>query len=294
MLPNVSPEDACNLKKTLEIYSRAAHDAVKKGEIPTDWYALSKIIQQYNLFAVAGRITCPMLVTQYEGDTFFTTQGHQLFDALKVKNKKLVEFTSVDGAQHHCGSMAPELVNETCWDWLDDVFDRSRRQPATPWADAMRAASRSRSGLSSIGSGLGQSGVSVQVADSRQDRGAADQRQDLVPLDVVQRAPTERLVLRDRCRRGRGSRRGVGRAAFVVVDSSVVNHATSCSGAPIDAMSQSSTARGTRSSPKITLPSRTSPHSSTGSDSTAGRCARHHSSASTSAGTGAPLLDQSR
>ena len=56
----------------------------------------------------------------------------------------------------------------------------------------------------------------------------------------------------------------------LIVDSSVVNHATSCSGAPIDVMSQSSTASGARSSPKITLPSRTSPHSRTGSDSVAG------------------------
>ena len=125
----------------------------------------------------------------------------------------------------------------------------------------------------------------MQVPDPRQDRGAAYQRQRLVPLDVVQRAPAERLRTARSSRRDRGSRRGAGRAAIRVVDSSVVNHATSCSGAPIDAMSQSSTASGARSSPKITLPNRTSPHSSTGSDSRAGRCARHHASASTSAGT---------
>ena len=96
------------------------------------------------------------------------------------------------------------------------------------------------------------------------------QRQRLVPLEVAQRAPAERFVLRDRARRGRGSRRGVGRAASASWIRAIVNHATSCSGAPIDAMSQSSTASGARSSPKITLPKRTSPQSSTGSDSVAG------------------------
>ena len=31
---------------------------------------------------------------------------------------------AVDGAEYHCGPMAPQLVNEKCWDWLDDVFHR--------------------------------------------------------------------------------------------------------------------------------------------------------------------------
>jgi hypothetical protein len=89
-----------------------------------DFSFLSSTIKQYNLFDVADKIRCPTLVTQHQGDTFFTTEGQQLFDALKVKNKKFVEFTAVDGTQYHCGPMAPQVVNETCWDWVDGVFDR--------------------------------------------------------------------------------------------------------------------------------------------------------------------------
>jgi pimeloyl-ACP methyl ester carboxylesterase len=119
-----TPEEAFNLKKTLEIFSPEAHDQVERGEVPTDWASLSSIIPKYNLFDVVDKITTPTLVTQYEGDTFFTTEGRRLYDELTVRKKDFVEFTAVDGAQYHCGPMAPQVVNETCWDWLDEQFDR--------------------------------------------------------------------------------------------------------------------------------------------------------------------------
>ncbi len=124
IVPASTPEEAFNLKKSLEIYTVAAHDAAKKGEVPSDWASISDTIKRYNLYDVVAKIKCPTLVTQYEGDTFFTDEGRKLFEALQVKKKDFVEFTAVDGAQYHCGPMAPQLVNETCWDWLDDVFVR--------------------------------------------------------------------------------------------------------------------------------------------------------------------------
>ncbi len=124
IVAGASPEDAFNLKKTLEIFSVAAHNAAMQGEIPSDWASLSDTIKQYNLYDVADKIRCPTLVTQYQGDTFFTTEGQTLYDALRVKKKDFQEFTSVDGAQYHCGPMNPQLVNETCWDWVDEALDR--------------------------------------------------------------------------------------------------------------------------------------------------------------------------
>jgi hypothetical protein len=41
-----------------------------------------------------------------------------------ASRRDLVEFTAVDGAQYHCGPMAPQISNEACWDWLDEVFER--------------------------------------------------------------------------------------------------------------------------------------------------------------------------
>ena len=76
----------------------------------------------------------------------------------------------------------------------------------------MRAASRSSSGLSSIGSvrlrhtrGFGAGSRAILVMD----RGAAKQRQRLVPGEVAQRVPAQRFVLRDRARLGRGNLRRV-------------------------------------------------------------------------------------
>jgi hypothetical protein len=124
IVPGSTPEQTFSLKKTLEIFTAGAHDDVKKGEVPKDWAAISEVIGKFNLDGVADKIKCPTLVTQYEGDTFFKDEGRKLYDVLTVKKKDFVEFTAVDGAQYHCGPMAPQLVNETCWDWLDDVFDR--------------------------------------------------------------------------------------------------------------------------------------------------------------------------
>ena len=89
-----------------------------------------------------------------------------------------------------------------------------------------------------------QPGVSVQVADPRHDRGAADRAPGLVPLEV---AAAVRPLSDSYCaivpsRSGKPAR--CWPSSDRVVDSIVVNHATSCSGAPIDVMSQSSTARG--------------------------------------------------
>ena len=124
IVPGSTPEEVFSLKKTLEIFTAGAHDDVKQGEVPRDWAAISEAIGKFNLDGVVDEIKCPTLVTKYEGDTFFKDEPRKLYDALTVKKKDYVEFTAVEGAQFHCGPMAPQLANETCWDWLDDVFDR--------------------------------------------------------------------------------------------------------------------------------------------------------------------------
>jgi dienelactone hydrolase len=124
IIPGATPQQLFAIKKTLEIFSAEAHDQVKAGGYPTDWAALSTEIQKYDLAGIAERITCPTLVTQYEGDTAFGDEPEQLYAMLRTKKKDLVRFTAVDGAQYHCGPMAPQVSNEACWDWLDEVFER--------------------------------------------------------------------------------------------------------------------------------------------------------------------------
>lgn len=125
IVPGATPEQQFSLKKTLEIFSPVAHDEVKAGGHPTNWYELSREIARYDLDGVAERITAPTLVTWYEGDAAFKDEPLALYEMLKnAKRRDLVKLTSVDGAQYHCGPMAPQVSNEACWDWLDDVLGR--------------------------------------------------------------------------------------------------------------------------------------------------------------------------
>ena len=40
---------------------------------------------------------------------------------LTVSRKRLVNFTSHEGAQYHCGPMAPQRRNQVFFDWLGSV-----------------------------------------------------------------------------------------------------------------------------------------------------------------------------
>jgi hypothetical protein len=124
ILAGATSEETFSLKKTLEIYSSVALDLTMRGQVYGDWALLSGIIKGYTITNVVDSIRCPTLVTQWQDDSCFTTQGQQLFDLLKVKNKAFHESTDAGGAQYHCGPMAPEVANEVCWDELDGVFGR--------------------------------------------------------------------------------------------------------------------------------------------------------------------------
>jgi dienelactone hydrolase len=119
-----TPIQKFNLMKTFSIVTKEAHDAAMKGQLPTDFYSLWNEILKYDVTGVLGDITSPTMVTQYEGDEFFTTQGQQMYDGLKVEQKNLTLFTDVDGTQYHCGPMNPQVVNEACLDWIDGVMGR--------------------------------------------------------------------------------------------------------------------------------------------------------------------------
>ena len=125
MAPGATPDQKFNLMKTFEIYTKDAHDAAMRGELVTDVAPVAKAILEFDILDELDKITSPTLVTQYEGDVDFTTEGKTLYEGLtKAKRRKFVEFTSVNGAQYHCGPMAPQVSNEACWDWVDEVFDR--------------------------------------------------------------------------------------------------------------------------------------------------------------------------
>jgi esterase/lipase len=117
-----TPTEKFNLMKSMSIFSADAHTAAMQGELVSDFNTLWQEILKYDVTGVLGDITNPTMVTQYEGDTSFGTQGQQMYDALKVERKDLVEFSSVDGTQYHCGPMNPQTANEAMLDWVDSTL----------------------------------------------------------------------------------------------------------------------------------------------------------------------------
>ena len=85
------------------------------------YYDVFRAVQQYHLAEVAGRIRCPMLVTDPDGEPFFAGQPQKLYDALECP-KKLVRFTREQGADQHCEVAAPGYRDYCIYNWLDEIL----------------------------------------------------------------------------------------------------------------------------------------------------------------------------
>lgn len=85
------------------------------------YYDVFRAVEQYNLADAAGRIRCPMLITDSEGEQFFPGQARKLYDALQCP-KQLVRFTREQGADQHCEVAAPGLRDFTIYNWLDETL----------------------------------------------------------------------------------------------------------------------------------------------------------------------------
>jgi Alpha/beta hydrolase family len=87
----------------------------------TSYFDVFTAVQQYRLGDLAGRITCPMLVTDPENEAFWPGQSQQLHDLL-TSPKALVRFTVEQGADLHCEPKAPGLRDLRIFDWLDETL----------------------------------------------------------------------------------------------------------------------------------------------------------------------------
>jgi len=56
---------------------------------------------------------------------------------VQFKKKDFQEFTSVDGAQDHREPMAPQLVDEVCWDWVRRSLAASAERALRPRGTAV-------------------------------------------------------------------------------------------------------------------------------------------------------------
>ena len=87
----------------------------------TSFYDAFRTVQDYKLAEVAGRIRCPMLITDPEGEQFFPGQARKLYDALGCP-KTIVHFAREQGADQHCEVAAPGLRDFTIYNWLDETL----------------------------------------------------------------------------------------------------------------------------------------------------------------------------
>ncbi len=85
------------------------------------FYDAFHAVREYNLTDVVGRIQCPMLVTDPEGEQFFPGQAQKLYDSLRG-SKHIVHFTHEQGAGEHCEAAAPGLRDHYIYDWLDETL----------------------------------------------------------------------------------------------------------------------------------------------------------------------------
>jgi pimeloyl-ACP methyl ester carboxylesterase len=88
----------------------------------TSYFEVFRAVQEYKLAEVAGRITCPMLITDPEGEQFFPGQSQKLHDALRCP-KKLIHFTHEQGAGEHCEVNAPGYRDYCIYNWLAETLE---------------------------------------------------------------------------------------------------------------------------------------------------------------------------
>lgn len=89
---------------------------------PSAWMRMTR---PYTMKGLAGKITCPTLIIDSEGDKDVPGQAKQLFDALTCP-KQFLLFTAADGAEEHCQMGASVLSASRILDWLDETLAVTR------------------------------------------------------------------------------------------------------------------------------------------------------------------------
>ena len=120
IIPFLNDHQVFTLRKRLEIYDPHALAAVRRGELPSDFWTPTRVLIAQDVSDVAAHITCPTLVVDYEGETFYAGQADELHDLLTCP-KDLVRMTTADGAQLHCSPLAPHHHADVVLSWLGDT-----------------------------------------------------------------------------------------------------------------------------------------------------------------------------
>jgi dienelactone hydrolase len=87
-----------------------------------------RALRDYSLKDHAGKITCPVLVCDAEGDDV-SASAPQLAAAL-ASQQQYLHFTAAEGAGDHCETGARTLYHARSFGWLDDILHPEA--PAAP------------------------------------------------------------------------------------------------------------------------------------------------------------------
>jgi len=109
------------MTQTLEATTRNALLFRMRPYGVTSYYDAFRAAMDYNLADVAGRIECPMLITEPANEAFWPGQSRRLHDLLTCP-KTLVPFSIADGADLHCEPTAYGLRDLRVFNWLDKTL----------------------------------------------------------------------------------------------------------------------------------------------------------------------------
>lgn len=84
-------------------------------------YELFEAVAAYRLGEEVELITTPMLVLDPQDEQFFPGQPKELYDRLPGE-KKLIRFTSEEGANRHCEPLGVGLRDARIFDWLESYL----------------------------------------------------------------------------------------------------------------------------------------------------------------------------
>jgi pimeloyl-ACP methyl ester carboxylesterase len=123
--PHLSPEEQFTIHKRSEIFTTQALEDARAGRPPSDYFGLLEAFLPFDYTDDFKAITIPTLLTANQGDPFFGTQPQLAFTLLEnvpPADKKLIQFTSAEGAQLHDQPMAPQFAQESIFGWLDPIL----------------------------------------------------------------------------------------------------------------------------------------------------------------------------
>jgi hypothetical protein len=124
IVPTLDAGDRFNLAKISEGYGRPYLLAARAGQVFADLYDLGTTLMKFTVADVVGQVTAPALVTAYDGDELVVPasgQGTEAYRLLRA-SKQFHQFTAAEGADQHCGPMAPQTRNQVVYDWLDGIL----------------------------------------------------------------------------------------------------------------------------------------------------------------------------